>query len=169
MLPTEARAGCSCRFTTTCSQYVWLFTRKQCSDTVELFVVQNVKFLHTAKTDTAGGWTGKVCGQDEKRMEADGGTEPDIMLIEVRKDWGEERREGRVKLGEQHPFYVEVRAVGVPPFCCLCTTLKYLPAYSTAAEVEYTLLMLNARWSGKLDLCWFYIHVCKVVLCQLYK
>lgn len=31
--------------------------------------------------------------------------------------WGEDRREGRVKSGEQHPFYVEARAVGVPPFC----------------------------------------------------
>lgn len=45
---------------------------------------------------------------------------------------GKERREGRVKLGEQHPFYVEAKAVGVPPFSCLCTTLKYLPAYGAA-------------------------------------
>lgn len=33
-----------------------------------------------------------------------------------KEGWGEERREGRVKSGEQHPFYVEARAVGVPPF-----------------------------------------------------
>lgn len=33
---------------------------------------------------------------------------------EVRKDGGEEQREGRVKAGEQYPFYVEARAVGVP-------------------------------------------------------
>lgn len=33
---------------------------------------------------------------------------------EVRKDGGEEPREARVKSGEQYPFYVEARAVGVP-------------------------------------------------------
>lgn len=33
---------------------------------------------------------------------------------EVRKNGGEEQREGRVKSGEQYPFYVEARAVGVP-------------------------------------------------------
>lgn len=33
---------------------------------------------------------------------------------EVRKDGREEQREGRVKSGEQYPFYVETKAVGVP-------------------------------------------------------
>lgn len=33
-----------------------------------------------------------------------------------KEGWGEQRREGRVKSGEQHPFYVEARAVSVPPF-----------------------------------------------------
>lgn len=63
---------------------------------------------------------------------------------EVRIDG--ERNRGREGLnqGEQHPFYVQAGAGGVPPFSCLCTTLKYLPAYSTAAEVECTLLILNA-------------------------
>lgn len=43
-------------------------------------------------------------------------------------------------------------AVGVPPFPCLCTTLKDVPAYSTAAQMECTLLMYR-KMVGKLDFC----------------
>lgn len=43
---------------------VILLKHRQCSDTTELFVVQNVKFLHTGKKIQQGVKTDEVCGQD---------------------------------------------------------------------------------------------------------
>lgn len=65
------------------------------------------------------------------------------MLIEVRKDG--ERSGGREGLnqGNSTHFMWKPGLYRCPPFSCLCTTLKYLPAYSAAADVECTLLMLN--------------------------
>lgn len=49
---------------------------------------------------------------------------------------GDVQREARVKLGEQHPFYSEAGAGGVPPFLLPLHHLKYSPAYSGAAYVD---------------------------------
>lgn len=54
-----------------------------------------------------GGWTGERFVGRIGRGDRD-------RYHEVRKDGGEEPREARVKSGEQYPFYVEARAVGVP-------------------------------------------------------